>query len=102
MSEHETWYRAIFGDLIEPVVVTKVGDKSVWTLTGYFGNTYDKPTARRRNTSGETYHRTWREARDHLDAAARKELEVIHRHLDTARSKLATIQAMKEPDNDQP
>lgn len=94
MSETETWYRTGH-DTIEAVKVTKYTDNTVWVDRGAWG-------IRRQSRRSEyrAFFPTWKEARDHLEAEARKELEAAQRHLDTARFRLATIQAMKEPGHD--
>ena len=95
MSEHETWYRASRNGHISAAKVTKHTDTCVWVEEGFLG------ICRRRRLGFEWgIFPTWVEARRYIEAAAREELELSRRQLDTARSRLATIQAMKEPDNE--
>lgn len=94
MSEHETWYETYNGRII----AVKVAGHTDQTVMLDLGN--NKTRRKARESSYSSFFPTWREAKSHLERVSRRELEFARQRLDTARSRLATIQAMKEPDNE--
>lgn len=94
MSEAETWYRTRH-DTIEAVKVTKYTDKSVWADHQFWGH-----CRQARRSYDRAICPTWREAHQFLEDVARQDLEVAQRNLKALSARLATIQAMKEPDNE--
>ena len=94
MSEQEIWYE-VRRDWITTVKVASHTDQTVMID---HGNNNIRRKARRGSYS--SFFPTWQKAKLHLECLARCDLEAAHRRLDSARSRLAIIQAMKEPDNE--
>jgi len=87
MSEQEIWYE-VRRDWITTVKVASHTDQTVMID---HGNNNIRRKARRGSYS--SFFPTWQKAKLHLECLARCDL-------DAARSRLAAIQAMKEPDNE--